>query len=167
MGKNAAEFTTIRLAAKDLSSFPKLPELVALLNKAFVTSWETIPGLVGPGSVRYENAQIFLGDMLPHAVLYITLNDDSFPVAMAGYKPWETEWKQTARMVDSAEAVTMAAQAPLQTDLSLPTYEIISVVVDPDWQKFGLASRLVNTVEDEIKEVVRTRGGSEHRLMIR
>lgn len=167
MEGKAAEFRTIRLTAKDTISYPPLPQLVALLNKAFVTSWATIPGLVGPDQVRYENSQIFLDDMLPDAILFVTLTDDSFPVALAAYKPWEPEWKQTARMVESEEASSMAAQATLQTDLSRPTYEITSVVVDPDWQSFGLASKLVKKAEKEIAEVTRKGGGSNYRIMVR
>ena len=100
MGSNAPSVAvqTIRLPSTSLATYDKLPELVALINKAFVTSWATIPGIVGPDATRYQSDQQFVDEMGVGGVTFVAFNDRGEMVATAGYKPWITAWKIAERM---------------------------------------------------------------------
>ena len=88
----------VRLPSTSLSTYPRLDELVALINNAFVTSWRTIPGLVGDEYTRYEASAHFVEDMGATGFTWIAFDERGRMVATAGYKPWDVTWKTMERM---------------------------------------------------------------------
>ena len=90
--------TILRLPSTSLATYPRLDELVALLNNAFVTSWHTIPGLVGDDATRYEASEQFVEEMGATGVTWVAFDEGGKMVATAGYRPWDIMWKTLERL---------------------------------------------------------------------
>ena len=95
------DVTILRLPTTTLATYPRLHELVALLNLAFTTSWHSIPGLVGDDAKRYDTDEEFVNDMGKEGATWLAFDGDENGgklIATAGYKPWDTHWKTLERV---------------------------------------------------------------------
>jgi len=161
---STTEYHTIRLTSVELASYPQLSQLTALINKSFVTSWHTIPCLVGPDEVRYQTQQDFVEDMGKDSITFVTLSGKAEPIATAGYKKWEAVWKTGKRLRKEGDQPSMREQEMEQNAIK---YEIVAVAVDTTMQKSGLSSNLVSRITEEIASNTRMSGGSKYTLMVR
>ena len=101
--RTSDQLHTIRLSSSELSTYRQLPELVRLIDTSFVDSWKTIPGLIGPDHRRYNVDEEYVDDMGQAGVVFVILDGESTLVATAGYRPWKSIWKTTARLATVEE----------------------------------------------------------------
>lgn len=163
--KVKTEHQIIRLTSSELPSYIHLHQLVALINNAFVTSWASIPGLAGADRTRYESVPDFLQDMGGEVVTFVTVADDSSPIATGGYKPWTQAWKWSLAVLAAREG--HIDQQTEEQDPEEQSYEIVAVAVDPTYQKKGLVAPILRRIVEEIAENTRNDGGKYMKLMVR
>ena len=178
--------STLRIPFTELATHPRLEELVALINLAFVTSWHTIDGLVGDDRQRYDTSEDMVKEMGLVGAFYIILDVNDKMVAAAGYKPWNEVWKTQERLVKAnGSALDVQSKTTLQKELAediddgvekqsvngidipVEEWEVVAVVVDPSRQGQGLGKRVWKVIEADLAERTRSQGAKRVDLLIR
>lgn len=98
MAPRPPDITIVRLPSTALTTYPRLHDIVALLNLAFTTSWHSIPGYVGEDVQRYDTDEQYVDEMGEHGATWLAFDAEDRLIATAGYKPWDTHWKTTERI---------------------------------------------------------------------
>ena len=96
-----ANIHILRIPSASLAQYPRIDELVALVNNAFVTAWNTVDGLVGPEAIRFQFSAQFAQEMGDDGVTWVAFEgseEEGRIVGTAGYKKWEKQWKVLERM---------------------------------------------------------------------
>ena len=178
--------SVVRIPSSELSHHPQLRELTVLINHAFVTSWATIPGLIGADRKRYESPEEFASDMGSQGATYVALGDNGEIVATAGYKPWNQEWKALEMLKaengdtpakEEAEVNAVATASDVHQEMArqnsgirttdFKTFEVVSLATNPNIQKRGLGSRITRLVEEELEAITKAKGSTQVRFMVR
>ena len=177
----------IRIPSAQLAESPYLSETTALLNSAFMASWASIPGLVGPDRKRYEDEDAFVHDMGTEGAILIALGHDGRVIASAGYKPWDAFWKtfeklkvQTGSKQEATEKTIQEVQAQLEAKENgvgeanssssakgTSKTEVVAVSVLPRMQKRGLSAWINKAVETELVDQARASGRDKAELIVR
>jgi len=172
-------FRIERLDAQNLRDYPRLPELREMINHGFSDSVNKNSSILTPGAESYLQSEERLLDRLgPDAVLFLMTvrtpngraNGDI--IATASYKSYETSWPLRTICDDEGkrawktaerrnmteddipavqEALALLARADSREEILGISMEIVTVVTSPGWQGYGLASRLVQQITEEVK----------------
>lgn len=172
-------FKIERIDAQNLQDFPRLSELKTMIGDGFSHSVNKHSFILTPGAESYLQSEERLLDRLgPDAVLFLMTvrtpngraNGDI--IATASYKPYEKSWPLRTICDDEGkkawktaerrnmteddipavqEALALLARADSREEISGYPMEIVTVVTSPEWQGYGLASRLVQQITEEVK----------------
>lgn len=171
------EFEIDRIHAQNLRDYPRLLELRRMINQGFSDSMNKHSSILPSSADCYfQNEERLLNRLGPDAVLFLMTmrspngRENGDIVATASYKPYETPWPlrkthddegerawKTVERRNMTEADIPAVQEALQSlaragprgEISGICMEILTVVTSPEWQGYGLASRLVRQITEE------------------
>ena len=175
-------FSLIHIPLNELDSHPLVDGTVDVINRAFMTSWATIPGMVDPNYKRHDSRAGFIDEMHPDVELYVALDLDGRPVATVGYRPWTDEWHHMDAMKDSylgdgdaASQITISEAAARTNGASAESgkvvvpnkYELVVLTVDPRVKGTGISSNLRRRMEGHLVEAAQVRGAKTLTLMVR
>lgn len=172
------EFEIERLHAQNLRDYPRLSELRRMINQGFSDSMKKHSSILTSGAEYYfQNEERWLNRLGPDGVLFLMTmripngRENGNIVATASYKPYETPWPLRTTRDDEGgrawkpvkrrnmteadipavqEALQSLARADAREEISGICLEIVTVVTSPEWQGYGLASRLVRQITEEV-----------------
>ena len=177
--KASYKFKIVRLDARELADYQRLPDVRAMINHGFADSISKYPRLFGPEERRFQSEEQILDELGFGGVLFLVLlADPAEPstecgqgeiVATAGYKPYERKWLLHTRYSEERKRVLGTGERRNMNEADIPAIqevleslqqvelttnclcvEVIAVVTSPKWRGHRLASQLLIRITEEM-----------------